>query len=213
MKTRIIRILIVEDHPILRRGLREILTEAYPLATFGEAVDAASALEQCRMKSWDLITLDIKMPGRDGFTLLNDLRKLRPRPKVLVVSAYPEAEYGVRSIQGGAAGFLGKSQAPDELVAAVARILNGGKYITTALAEQLAGVVSHDLEPKPHDGLSARELQVLRMVAGGASTKSIAAELNLSEKTISTYRSRIAGKTGFSTSVGLTRYALQRGIA
>ncbi len=213
MTARSIRILIVEDHPIVRRGLRETLADAFPRASFGEASDASSAMEFCRKEHWDIITLDIKIPGRDGFSLLNDFRRMRPSPRVLVVSAFPVNEYAIRAIKCGAAGYLGKSQAPDELVTAVNRILQGGKYVTSEIAEQLAVALSRDTDSKPHDGLSDREMQVLRLVASGKSSKSIAAELDLSEKTVATYRSRITGKTGITTSVGLTRYALQHGLA
>lgn len=213
LKTRKIRILIVEDHPIVRRGLRETLAEAFPHASFGEATEGREALVLCREQEWDIVTLDIKIPGIDGFGLLDELRRLRPRPQVLVVSAYPAATFAVRAIKGGAAGYLAKSQAPDELVAAVERILQGGKYVTAEIADQLADALSHGNDTKLHDGLSHRELQVLRLVANGRTSKAIATEMGLSEKTIATYRSRIANKTGISTSVGLTRYALQHGLA
>lgn len=213
MKNNAIRVLIVEDHPIVRRGLRETLAEVYPRGVFEEAGDSRTALELLRTQRWDIVTLDIKIPGMDGFGLLEETRRLRHRPKVLIVSAYPEAEFAVRAIKLGAAGYLSKGRAVDELVTAVDRVLLGGRYVTAELAEQLANALSRDDGGRPQDALSTRELQVLRLVASGRTTKAIAAELGLSEKTIATYRARIAQKTGVSTSVGLTRYALQQNLA
>jgi two-component system, NarL family, invasion response regulator UvrY len=202
-----IRILLIEDHPIVRRGLKEILADEFKDAVFGEAGDSSQALQELHHRGWDAILLDINLPGRDGLDLLDEIHKLHPHPPVLVVSAYPEEEFAIRAFKLGAAGYLGKGQASDELVAAVRKLLNGGKYVTATLAERLASVLSSPAGSALHERLSARELQVLRLIASGKSIKDIAAALCLSEKTVTTYRTRIGEKLGMSTNVELTRYA------
>ncbi len=204
-----VRILLVEDHPIVRRGLMEILAEELVDAVFGEAGDSSTALEELHMHHWDAVLLDINIPGRDGLEVLDEIRKSADHPPVLIVSAYPEEEFAIRAFKLGAAGYLGKSQASDELVAAVNKILAGGKYVTSALAERLAAVIGHAATSAPHESLSARELQVLRLVASGRSIREIAVTLCLSEKTVTTYRTRVGEKLGLSTNVELTRYAFQ----
>jgi DNA-binding NarL/FixJ family response regulator len=203
------RILLVDDHEVVRRGARQVLAEGFPGAVFGEAAAVAQALERLSAERWDLLILDINLPGRSGLEVLEDVRRQWPRLPVLVLSAYPEEEFAVRCLRLGSAGYLTKSSAADELVAAARKALDGGKYVTAALAERLATVLGGGLRGEPHEALSAREMQVLRLVASGRTMKEIAAELHLSEKTIATYRSRIAEKLGVSTSVELTRYALQ----
>jgi len=212
-KPRGLRVLIVEDHPILRRGLKEILHDEYPEAVFGEAGDSRTAIRFFEQQEWDLALLDISIPGRDGLELLQDARRIRPDMRVLVVSVYPEEEFAVRSFKLGAAGYLGKDQAPKKLVEAVKKILAGGKYVSPSLAEQLATALGSHMDRSPTETLSTRELQVLRMIAAGKTVKAIAAELVLSEKTIATYRARIAEKTGLSTNVELARYAFRHRLA
>ncbi|HNR93530.1 MAG TPA: response regulator transcription factor [Kiritimatiellia bacterium] len=208
-----LRILIVEDHPILCRGLRDILSEEFPDAVFGEADESRSALQAFRRQPWDVVLLDINIPGRDGLSLLDDVRRIRPAARVLVVSAYPEEEFAVRALKLGAAGYLGKNEAPEKLVEAVNKILGGGTYVNAILAEKLVTVLTASSDARlPHETLSARELQVLRLIAEGKTAKKIAEELSLSEKTIATYRARIAEKTGLSTNVQLTRYAFQHNL-
>ncbi|HNS79956.1 MAG TPA: response regulator transcription factor [Kiritimatiellia bacterium] len=208
-----LRILIVEDHPILCRGLRDILSEEFPDAVFGEADESRSALQAFRRQPWDVVLLDINIPGRDGLSLLDDVRRIRPAARVLVVSAYPEEEFAVRALKLGAAGYLGKNEAPEKLVEAVNKILGGGTYVNAILAEKLVTVLTASSDARlPHETLSARELQVLRLIADGKTAKKIAEELSLSEKTIATYRARIAEKTGLSTNVQLTRYAFQHNL-
>jgi two-component system, NarL family, invasion response regulator UvrY len=203
------RILIVDDHEVVRRGTRLVLDEGFPGAVFGEAATAGDALSALHAEPWDLLVLDINIPGRSGLEVLSDARRLWPKLPVLVLSAYPEEEFAVRCLRLGAAGYLTKSSASDELVAAARKALAGGKYVTAALAERLAAVLGGEVRGEPHETLSGRELQVLRLVATGHTLKEIAAELHLSEKTIATYRARIAEKLGVSTGVELTRYALQ----
>ena len=203
------RMLVVDDHEVVRRGTRQVLAEGFPDAAFGEAATAAEAMGLLQAERWDLLVLDINLPGRSGLEVLEEVRRLWPRLPVLVLSAYPEEEFAVRCLRLGAAGYLTKSSAADELMAAVRKALEGGKYVTAALAERLASVLGGGVRGEPHESLSGRELQVVRLVATGRSMKEIAAELHLSEKTIATYRARIAEKLGVSTNVELTRYALQ----
>jgi len=203
------RILIVDDHEVVRRGTRQVLIEGFPGATFGEAGSAPEATSALGAQAWDLLILDINIPGRSGLEVLEEVQRLWPKLPVLVLSAYPEEEFAVRCLRLGAAGYLTKNSASDELVAAARKALDGGKYVTAALAERLAAVLGGDVRAEPHEALSGRELQVLRLVATGHTLKEIAAELHLSEKTIATYRARISEKLGVSTNVELTRYALQ----
>lgn len=205
--------LIVEDHPIVRRGLKEILAAEYPRAVFGEAADSPNALTALEREKWDVVLLDINFPGRGGLELLEDIRRLYPQTQVLIVSAYPEEEFAVRAFKLGAAGYLSKNQASEELVTAVKKIIAGGKYVTASLAEKLATALNGgEGNGAPHTTLSQRELQVLRLIANAKTVKQIATELALSDKTVGTYRARIAKKTGLASNVELTRYAFQHGL-
>jgi DNA-binding NarL/FixJ family response regulator len=203
------RIILVDDHEVVRRGTRQVLADGFPEASFAEAGTAAEALARLEAERWDLLVLDINLPGRSGLDVLEDVQRQWPRLPVLVLSAYPEEEFAIRCLRLGAAGYLTKSSAADELVTAARKAMEGGKYVTAALAERLAAVLGGGLRGEPHEALSGRELQVVRLVASGRTMKEIAGELHLSEKTIATYRARIAQKLGVSTSVELTRYALQ----
>ncbi len=203
------KILLVDDHEIVRRGLKDILTEEFPKAVFGEANTVPQARELIVQKEWDLVLLDINLPGGSGLDLLLELRQLRPQAAVLVLSSYPEEEFALRSFKLGAAGYLTKASVADEMLTAVKKVLNGGKYVSAALAENIATALGKGMDQELHETLSARELEVLRLVATGRTIKEIAAELSLSEKTIGTYRSRISEKLGVSTNVELTRYALK----
>lgn len=206
------RILIVDDHEVVRRGLRQVLAEAFPAAHVEEAETSEAALSAIATASWELVLLDVNIPGRGGLEVLEDAKRLRPALPVLIVSAYPEEEFAVRCLRLGAAGYVTKNTASAELVAAARKALAGGKYVTASLAEKLAEVLGGDARAAPHEALSSRELQVLRLVATGSTSKEIAAGLHLSEKTIATYRARISEKLGLSTIVELTRYALQHGL-
>jgi DNA-binding NarL/FixJ family response regulator len=208
----VLRILIVDDHQLLRRGLKEVLAEAFPGVEFGEAGNSAEANARLATADWDLVLLDINLPGRGGLEVLAESRRLRPRTPVLVISAYTEDEFAVRALKLGAAGYLNKNRSSEEMLAAVRKILAGGKYVTASLAEKLADLVGQDGGTALHEALSGRELQVLRLVASGHSTKEIASQLALSEKTIGTYRSRVAQKIGVSTNVELTRYAIKHSL-
>lgn len=203
------RALIVDDHKIVRNGLRQVIAEQYPGATFGEAGSSREALEQLHTARWDLVLLDVDLPGRNGFEVLEELKRISPRTPVLIVSAYPEEEFAMRAFKLQANGYLTKAHVADELGTAMKKALAGGRYVTTSLAERMAAALGSDLQGPAHESLSNRELQVLRRVALGRTLKEIAAELTLSEKTIGTYRARISEKLRLSTNVDLARYALQ----
>lgn len=202
------RVLLVDDHPVVRRGLALLLRHGLPATRLGEAGTADEALVQVAAEDWDVVLLDITLGDQSGIDVLERLRRERPRLPVLMVTGHPEEEFAVRCLRLGAAGYLEKDCTPDELLAAVRKVLAGGRYVTSSLAERLASLLGSDLAQAPHEALSSRELQVLRLVALGRTGKQVADELGLSEKTISTYRARIATKLGVSTAVELTRYAL-----
>jgi two-component system invasion response regulator UvrY len=201
------RILIADDHELLRRGLKGILAESFPDARVTEAGNAQQALKAAGAQDFDIVLLDINMPGRSGIEALQDLKRLHPKLPVIVLSAFPERDYAVRAFKLGASGYVSKQSASGELLAAIRKALDGGRYVTPLLAEALAATVAGDSPAAPHETLSNRELQVLRLVALGNSLKQIAADLSLSEKTIGTYRTRISQKLGLSTNVELARYA------
>jgi two-component system invasion response regulator UvrY len=203
------RVLIIDDHEMVRRGLKNIFQDEFTGLEIGEAGNSRAALELITKQDWDIVLLDINIPGRNGLDVLGEIKRLNPRTPVLVVSAYPEEEFAVRALKLGASGYLNKSSAADEVVTAVKKALAGGKYVTALLAEKLAATLGSDFQNSAHESLSNRELQVLRMIATGQTIKEIAAELALSEKTIGTYRSRISTKMGLATNVELTRYALR----
>lgn len=202
-------ILMVDDHELVRRGLRQLLAEAFPELELGEATDARQTLEAVRKRSWDIVLLDINMPGRSGIEVLQELKQSYPRLPVVLLTAFPEKDYAVRAFKLGASGYVSKQSASGELIAAIRKALAGGRYITPILAEALAATVAGEDPAAPHEALSNRELQVLRQVALGKPLKEIAAELALSEKTIGTYRMRISRKLGLGTNVEIARYALQ----
>jgi DNA-binding NarL/FixJ family response regulator len=204
-----LRVLLIDDHKILRRGLRGVIEEEYASADFGEAENSQTALEQIYNQKWDLVLLDVNIPGRNGLDVLHEIKQVAPETPVLVISASPEEEFAVRALKLRAAGYLTKSCVADELKPAIKKALSGGRYVTATLAEKLAQSIGSDLKGPLHETLSNRELQVLRMVAVGRTLKEIAGELSLSEKTVGTYRRRIAEKMGLSSNVELARYALQ----
>jgi two-component system invasion response regulator UvrY len=197
----------------VRRGVRDILiTRLDRSAVVVEAKDAGEAINRLIESEWNLVIVDINLPGRSGLEVLEEARRLRPETPVLVLTYYPEEEFALRSFKLGAAGYLTKQGASDELITAVRRVLAGGRYVTSSLAERLALSFGTIAEQEPHETLSHRELQILRLVAVGKSTKEIADELALSEKTVATYRTRISEKTGLTTNVKIARYALKRGL-
>jgi two-component system invasion response regulator UvrY len=204
----VITILIADDHAILRRGLKEILADELEGAILDEAGNAQEVLAQIQTRAWDLVILDITMPGRSGLDMLRDLQQLRPKLPVLVLSMHPENQYAKRVLRAGAAGYMNKETAPKELVKAVRKVLAGGRYVSAALAEKLAADLSADAARLPHERLSDREFEVLRMIASGKTASQIAEELHLSVTTVSTYRARILEKMGMTNNAELMRYAI-----
>lgn len=207
-----LRVLVVDDHAVVRRGLIEILREAPNVGEVAEAPDGQQALTLVREHPWDAVVLDVSLPGRSGLEVLGDLRRERPALPVLVLSVHSEAQYGARALRAGAAGYMSKERTPEELVDAVRKIVRGGRWVSAALAEKLALELGRDSEGLPHEGLSDRELQVLSLIASGKTVSEVAAELSLSVKTISTYRARILEKTGLASNAALTHYAISHGL-
>ncbi|MBI1764638.1 MAG: response regulator transcription factor [Acidobacteria bacterium] len=204
-----IRILIADDHAIVRSGLKQIVTHTPDLTVVGEATSSQELLTLARQQPWDLIILDIHMPGRGGLETLKDLKREFPKLPVLILSMYPEDQYAVRAIKAGASGYLSKDSAPDELLTAIHKILRGGKYISSIVAEHLATAVDAKSDKAPHELLSDREYQILCLIASGKTVGEIAVELNLSVKTVSTHRGRILDKMQMKTSAELTHYAIR----
>jgi two-component system invasion response regulator UvrY len=204
-----IRILIADDHAILRRGLKEILMRELDAVTWGEAENGEQVIEQIQSRDWDLLILDITMPGRGGLDVLKNLKALRPRLPVLVLSMHPEDQYGKRVLKAGASGYMNKESAPEELMKAVRKLLEGGRYVSPALAETLASDLSQDTGRPAHETLSDREFEVLRKIASGKTVGQIAEQLHLSVTTVSTYRARILEKMNMSTTAELMHYALR----
>lgn len=204
-----IRVLIADDHAILRRGLKEILLREFDDANCGEAGEAAQVLSQVRSQAWDLVILDVNMPGRSGLDVLRDLKLLQPALPVLILSMYPEDQYAKRVLGAGAVGYMNKETAPEELVKAVRRVLAGGLYVSMAFAEKLASELSGDPGRPIHDSLSNREFEVLRMIASGKTNSQMAEELHLSLTTVSTYRARILEKMRMANNAQLMLYAMQ----
>ncbi len=203
-----IHILIADDHAILRRGLKEILMGELEGTIFHEAGSAQHVLDQIQTHACDLLILDITMPGRSGLDLLRDLQQLRPELPVLVLSMHPENQYAKRVLRAGAAGYMNKETAPKELVKAVRKVLAGGRYVSAELAEKLAADLSANDPRLPHERLSDREFEVVRMIASGKTSSQIAEELHLSVTTVSTYRARILEKMGMANNAELMRYAM-----
>jgi two-component system invasion response regulator UvrY len=207
------RILIADDHPIVRRGLKDTLRHELKDAIFEEAENAQQVLTHIRRQAWDLVILDVSMPGRSGIDLLNDIKTAQPEAPVLVLSVHPEQQYGKRVLQAGASGYANKASATEELVRAVNRILAGGRYVSPALAEWLALDLSAKQKRPLHEGLSDRELEVLRMIGSGRTVSQIAEDLHLSVTTVSTYRARILEKMAMTTTAELMHYALTNNLA
>lgn len=204
-----IKILIADDHPVVRKGLKEIIEDIPDMVVGGEASNGQETVEKARKNDFDIVMLDISMPGRSGLDILKQLKSENPELSVLVLSMYPEEQYAVRVLKAGASGYLTKESAPDELIAAIRKVSIGRKYISSSLAEKLAGDLEIDAGRPLHETLSDREYQVMRMIASGKTGKEIAGELFLSVKTISTYRSRILEKMDMKSSAELTHYAIK----
>ena len=207
-----IRVLIVDDHAILRRGLRALLSDEFRGAAFGEASNARQALEQLRKAELDVALLDITLPGKSGLDLLKEFKAASPKLPVLVLSAHPEDQFAVRVLKAGAGGYMTKESAPEELAKAIRKVLAGGQYVSPALAEKLASRVRKDITLTPHETLSDREYEIMCLIASGKTVTEIAGELSLSPKTISTYRARILEKLGVRNSAEIVQYATQNNL-
>lgn len=201
-------VLIVDDHALIRSGLRQALADQ-PDMVVGEAKDGREALDSVKKQNWDIVLLDISLPDKGGLEVLEELKRNFPKLPVLVLSAHPESQYAMRAFADGASGYLTKESAPGELVQAIHKVLSGGRYVSAGLAEVIAGNLNPDKTKSPHERLSDREYEVLKLIASGKTVSMIGHHLCLSVKTISTYRARILEKTGFKTNSELTRYALE----
>jgi DNA-binding NarL/FixJ family response regulator len=203
-----LRVLIVDDHEVLRDGVKRVLDKQPGTVTFGEAGTAPEALRLAREQEWDVVVLDLSLGGRSGLEVLKELRQLRPRLPVLVLSMHSEEQFARRAFKAGAAGYITKDSPRAELVKAITKVSEGGTYVSPALAEKLVFDLRRDDRP-PHETLSDRELEVMRLIASGKTVKEIAGILSLSDNTISTYRARILEKMGMKTNAELTHYAIQ----
>jgi two-component system, NarL family, invasion response regulator UvrY len=208
----VIKVLVADDHAVVRRGLRQILTETPDILVGGEASTVHEVRQLVHDERWDVIVLDINMPGGSGLDLLAELRRLSPGLRVLILTVYPEEQYAVRAIRAGAAGFLTKESAPEQLIAAVRKIASGGRYVSRELAEALASIVAGETQGLPHERITDREFEVFKMLAGGQTVSQVAQRLALSVKTVSTHRTRILKKMEMATNAELTRYALRNGL-
>ena len=202
------RILIIDDHAVVRRGLKQILADDFKRAVFGEAWNAQEALTRIWNERWDVVVLDITLPGRSGLEVLREIKRFKPNLPVMVLSMHPEDQFGVRVLKSGAAGYMNKESAPQELVGAIRKVLAGGRYMSPTLVDKMAAYLVTDSTKQPHERLSDREFLVLRLIASGKTVSEIGQELSLSVKTISTYRTRILEKTGLKNNAELMRYAL-----
>lgn len=207
-----IKVLIADDHAVVRRGLRQILSETRDILVSGEAGTVPEVRQKLLDERWDVVVLDVNMPGGNGIELLGELRRMSPAPRALVLTVYSEDQYAVRAIRAGASGFLTKESAPDKLIEAVRKVAGGGKYVSRELAETLASVVAGEGAGAPHERLSDREFEVFRMLASGRTVSQVAANLNLSVKTVSTHRTRILKKMEMKTNAELTHYAVKNRI-
>ena len=207
-----IKVLIADDHAVVRQGLKQILADTPDISVVAEAANGQEALTKVRTNKVDLVILDMTMPGKSGLETLTDLKRERPNLPVLVLSVHGEDQYGVRVLKSGASGYLTKNSAPDELVSAIRKAVTGGKYISPGLAEKMASGLAADTEIPPHERLSDREYQVLCLMASGKMIKEIAEQMSLSVKTVSTYRFRILGKLNKNNSAELIHYAIQHGL-
>jgi DNA-binding NarL/FixJ family response regulator len=204
------RCLLADDHPFVRRGVRDLLTQEGLFSDIHEVGSGEAALEEIRKAAWNLLILDVALPDKHGLEVLKDAKLLQPRLPVLMLSLYPEREFALRAIKAGASGYLTKDRAPSEMVTAVKQILRGGRYITEGLAEQMATIMETGQKGPPHAMLSDREMQVLRLLGKGETVSRIARHLSLSVKTISTHRSHILTKLSCQTTAQLIRYAIER---
>lgn len=203
------RVLIADDHTVVRRGLKQILLEGFPTAEVEEVSDAEELIKKIIQSDWELVISDLSMPGRSGLEAIQQIKQIRPQVPVLILSIHPEEQYAIRVLRAGASGYLSKDMAPDELVNAVQKVMLGKKYITDTIAEKLASVLDQDSSKLPHETLSDREFTVLKLLASGKSVSEIAESMFLSVTTVSTYRTRLLTKMNMKTNADLTLYAIE----
>ena len=203
------RILIVDDHAVVRDGVKTIISERYGEVVLGEASTANEALELAGQEEWDAVVLDISLGGRSGLEVLKELKQLRPKLPVLILSMHSEAQYARRAFKAGAAGYITKDSSRTELLKAINKVIGGGRYVSTALAEKLAFDIERGTGGPPHESLSDREFEVMCLIASGRTVTEIAEVLSLSDKTISTYRARVLEKMDMKTNAELTHYAIK----
>jgi len=204
-----IKVLIADDHPVVREGLKQILSKATDMVVGGEALNGQEVLDKVRSEKWDVIILDLNMPGKDGFEVLKEIRREKAKLPILILSIQSEEQIGVRVLRAGASGFLSKESAPKELLNAIRKIHTGGKFVSASLAERLAMEVEAKTDEEPHKLLSNREYQVLCLIASGKTINEIADQLSISDKTVRTYRERLLEKMKLKNDVELTHYAIQ----
>lgn len=204
-----IKLLIADDHPIVREGLKQILRDAPDIVISGEAEDGIEVLNKIKKENYDVILLDISMPRKDGIEILNDLRKEKVKPRILILSIHPEEQYGIRALKAGAYGYLTKDNVPNELISAIRKVSRGEKYISPSLAEKLVDALKVGFDKPYHEALSNREYQVMFLLASGKSIQKIAKELFLSAKTVSTYKTRILGKMKIKNTYEIIYYAIK----
>ncbi len=207
-----ISVLIADDHNIVRQGLKQILSNDAQMSVVAEADNGHEVLQELERTKVDVLILDITMPGKNGLDVLKEVKRKYPALPVLVLSMHPEDQFAIRILRAGAAGYITKESAPEELVEALRKVCAGGKYVSPQLAEKLAVFIEDDTARAPHERLSDREFEILRMLAMGKTVTEVADELLLSVKTVSTYRSRVLEKMKMTTNAELTRYALQSGL-
>ncbi len=207
-----IKVLLADDHAVVRKGIRQILADAYKEASFGEAGDIHTIRELIGKESWDILILDLAMPDGNGIEILKQIKQDHPQIPVLVMSIYPEDQYALRTIRAGASGYLTKDSAPEELVVAFQKILDGGEYISASVANELVNYARKAEDQPLYKYLSDREYQVLCLIASGKELKEIANDLSISSKTVSTYRSRLLLKMNMKSNAELTYYAIQNGL-
>ena len=207
-----LRILIADDHTVVRKGLRQILLDEFPGAEIEEVADGGELVKKVMAARWDVVVSDLSMPGRSGLDALQQIKLTHPDLPVLILSIHPEEQYALRALKSGASGYLSKDTAPDELVKAVQKVLLGKKYISQAIAEKLANTFSSDASMLPHENLSDREFDVMKFLANGKSVSEIADILSLSVTTVSTYRARIMTKMNLKSNSDLTKYAIENNL-
>jgi two-component system, NarL family, invasion response regulator UvrY len=207
-----IRVLIADDHAIVRKGLRQLLIEEYPSATIEEVGDAESLMNKAMQGSWDVVICDLSMPGRSGLDALRQIKQSAPSLPVLIMSMHPEDQYALRVLKAGASGYLNKESIHDEVIRAIRTVLLGKKFITPSIAERLAEAFDPESTAQPHEILSDREFDVFKLIATGKSVSEIAQQLSLSVTTVSTYRARVLDKMKLKSNADLTRYALEKSL-